>query len=499
MSIHNSYFSRNNTIIYNSSGNTGLNPVTELFFGRNQDTLVPPGFSRFIFDIDLSQLQQKISDGIVYTGSPITHKLKMTNTMMFNYDLLNGTMSDGRRRASSFDLYLLRIPKYNLTGVTQTWDEGVGYDYYDTDNAAISNANLSYKPNRDNDQSYSSRPSNWFKSKTLSGWSTNGIYKNDNSGTGTTINFSALTLVDTQHFELGNENIEFDMTNEINNYLTGATTGITGWIIAYAPALENISGLSENYSVGFFTRHTQTFYEPYLETTYDDLILDDRTAFFENKVNKLYLYSYIQGTPTNFDSNPTVDLSDSNGTLMSGYTGLTTVLRTQGVYECTIPAITGYTTPCQFTDTWKGISVNGVTVSNVENDLILRPANEYYQIGTLAKDPSTYGFTFSGIRQDEKVLNTDTRKVVITVKQAYTSNVVLPQFKCYYRVYVTEGPTEVIVQDWTRINQTPNEYYFIFDTKDKVPNEYFVDIKVLTSGEVDTYKRQLKFQIVNKK
>jgi hypothetical protein len=64
---------------------------------------------------------------------------------------------------------------------------------------------------------------------------------------------------------------------------------------------------------------------------------------------------------------------------------------------------------------------------------------------------------------------------------------------------VTEGPTEVIVQDWTRINQTPNEYYFIFDTKDKVPNEYFVDIKVLTSGEVDTYKRQLKFQIVNKK
>jgi hypothetical protein len=26
-----------------------------------------------------------------------------------------------------------------------------------------------------------------------------------------------------------------------------------------------------------------------------------------------------------------------------------------------------------------------------------------------------------------------------------------------------------------------------------------VDIKVLTSGEIDTYKRQLKFQIVNKK
>ena len=62
-----------------------------------------------------------------------------------------------------------------------------------------------------------------------------------------------------------------------------------------------------------------------------------------------------------------------------------------------------------------------------------------------------------------------------------------------------EGNTEVQVQDWTPINRTPNEYYFIFDTKDKIPNEYYVDIKVLTSGEVDTYKRQLKFQIVNQK
>jgi len=495
MSIYKSYFSKNNTIIYNSSGNTGQNPVTELFFGRVDNTLTPPGYSRFIFNIDLSYLQQKISDGVIYTGSPMTHKLKMTNTIMFNYDLLNGTTSDGRRRASSFNLNLLRIP----TGNTLNWDEGVGYDYYDTINKSISNASLAYQPNKDNDQTFSSRPSNWFNATTLSAWTTNGIYRNDNLGTGNTVNFSALTVVDTQHFDFGNENIEFDMTDEINNYLTGATTAITGWLISFPPQLENITGLTENYSVGFFTRHTQTFYEPYLETTYDDLILDDRNNFYENKENKLYLYSYIQGTPTNFDNNPTVSLKDSNGNLMPSYTGLTTVLRTQGVYEVTIPPITGYSTPCQFSDVWSNIEINGVSLSNIENDLILKPASDYYKIGTTSKDPEKYGFSFSGIKQDEKVFNTDTRKVVLTVKQAYSSNVVLPEFKCYYRVYVTEGPTEVIVQDWTRINQTPNEYYFIFDTKDKVPNEYYVDIKVLTSGEVDTYKRQLKFQIVNTK
>ena len=69
----------------------------------------------------------------------------------------------------------------------------------------------------------------------------------------------------------------------------------------------------------------------------------------------------------------------------------------------------------------------------------------------------------------------------------------------YYRVYVREGMTEVQVQDWTKINRTSNEYYFIFDTRDKIPNEYYVDIKVNTSGETDTYKRTIKFLIVNKK
>ena len=106
------------------------------------------------------------------------------------------------------------------------------------------------------------------------------------------------------------------MTQEINDILTGATTGVAGWGVAYYPQVENISGLTENYSVGFFTRHTQTFYEPYLETTYDDLIQDDRNIFYENKENRLYLYSYQFGNPQNFDELPSVDIMDMNGSII---------------------------------------------------------------------------------------------------------------------------------------------------------------------------------------
>ncbi len=91
-------------------------------------------------------------------------------------------------------------------------------------------------------------------------------------------------------------------------------------------------------------------------------------------------------------------------------------------------------------------------------------------------------------------------KVNITIKKAYTSNHILDNIEAYYRIYVREGAnTEVQVQDWTRVNKTNDSYYFMFDTTDKIPNEYFVDIKVISDRNTDTYKRTLQFQIVNKK
>jgi hypothetical protein len=89
--------------------------------------------------------------------------------------------------------------------------------------------------------------------------------------------------------------------------------------------------------------------------------------------------------------------------------------------------------------------------------------------------------------------------VGVVIKKAYTTQQILNNVQAEYRVYVKEGTTEVLVQDWTQINRTPNEYYFMFDTRDKIPNQYYIDIQVKISGETDTYKKQLTFQIVNNK
>jgi len=486
MSINNSYFSKNNTIISNSFTNTGRNPVTELFYGTLAASPFPVGFSRFIFNLNLDLLKQKFSDGTISfnCGKPISHTLRMTNTSTFNLELLNTTSSQGRQRATSFDLILFRIPYINDDpSLPQNWDEGVGYDFVD----------LLYEFNNF-DRNFSDRPSNWYQTTTIDIWGEPGIYNNNNQGN---YPYSGLTIVSTQHFELGNENVSFDMTDEINNILNGSLQNVSGWGIAFKPQLENITGLTDVYEVQFFTRHTQTFYEPYLETNYDDLIDDDRNLFTLGKVNKLYLYLYEDGMPINLDFNPSVDILDNSGTVI--ISGLTTCKKTKGIYEVSVPVLNGYKTPCTFSDKWYNLSLNGFTINPILNDFTLYPLKNSIQIGTSSQDPKIYGFDYYGIKQDEKIFNTDIRKVGVIVKEAYSTNKLLRKVDVSYRVYVREGQTEVQVQDWTKVNRTPNEYYFIFDTRDKIPNEYFIDIQVKSSSEVNTYKKQIKFQIINYK
>jgi hypothetical protein len=498
MSIYRSYFSRNNTIISNSLTNTGRNPVIELSYGAS-DYLIPNyGYSRFIFDLDLSGLTNNIREGLISTGctNNMTHTLMMTNTSSFQEDLLNTKMTNGRRRATSFDLILFRIPPTNgIDGDPQPWDEGVGYDYNEFRLNVPNNLGNGGPLTFIDDKSFSTRPSNWYKRQTLYNWSESGIYNNKNLGV---VNYDDLDIISTQHFEFGNEDINFDMTNEINGILTGNTQNVTGWGIAYMPEVENITGLTEAYCVGFFSRHTQTFYQPFLQTTYDDLILDDRNTFVKNQTNKIYLYAYVNGDLATLDELPFVNIYDRNDEIVLN--DLVPCLKTKGVYEVTVPnSFQLYNTPCEFYDVWSNLKLNGEDLSNVTNQFILRSSSVKIDIGTQTKTPDTFGFNFYGIRQDEKILNTEVRKVGVVIKKSYTTQTLLSNVEIFYRVFVKEGTTEVQVQEWTKINRTPNEYYFIFDTTDKIPNQYYVDIKVNISGQKDIYKKQLTFQIVDKK
>ena len=286
------------------------------------------------------------------------------------------------------------------------------------------------------------------------------------------------------------------MTNEINDRLSGATpnTGIT-YGVAFTGTLENLSGLTESYSVGFFTRHTQTFYEPYLDTQYDDYIGDDRNRFYLDKTNRLFLYTNTLGAPTNLDNLPFVTIYDCDDVV---YTSMTATNLTCGVYYVDF-SITGstYGTPSIFTDQWSNLVINTNSLTNITNDFTVLAADDYYQMSPEDGVPKEYGYSVDGIKQDEKIAKGETRKVFVSVRVPYTVDHTVAVDGIEYRLYVAQGTTEVETQPWSKVNRTFNHNYFIVNADDMIPNQYYIDIKVTSNQKVNIYKRITKFQVVN--
>tara|TARA_R110002124_G_scaffold232758_3_gene397837 strand:+ start:2354 stop:3859 length:1506 start_codon:yes stop_codon:yes gene_type:complete len=499
MSTHRSYFSKNNTIIANSHTNTAKNPVTQLFYGKspvptcvftgysgdscnNQSgftSAVTEGFSRFIFDLDLTDLKQKVNNCCIeLSASGTTHCLKMTNTSSFDDKLLNDkVLVTDTRRATSFDLILFRANSGH------SWDEGVGYDYLIPDGM--------FEP--EFDITHSTRPSHWFSATTLAGWTYGGTYLNTLP--------TSFTILDTQHFDNGNENINFCsqlLKDEINFLMTGSTslTSGTTYGIAFSGAYENITGITESYSVGFFSRYTQTFFEPFLETLWDDYVVDNRNNFNLFKLNRLFLYvSDHNGQPLCLDNTPTCIIYDCNG---NAVTTLIPTKLTCGVYyiELTITSLpSSQTTPVLYEDIWSNISINGVSQPNVTNEFVIY--DNAFSIGPTAAQPKIYGYSVSGIKEDEKITNGETRKVFISTRVPYTTDQQVLVDNLQYRVYVTQGTTQVEVIPWNQVNMGNEHNYFLVDTSWMIPNEYYLDIKATSNQQVDTYRKAIKFQIIN--
>ena len=456
MSYYRSYFEKNNTIIKGMKVNTSKNPSTEIFYGS--------GFSKFIFKIDLDGLKSKINNGDYVLNSNTKHVLHMTNTIFGDETFLGAKRGTGRERTTSFKLVVFKIPEY--------WDEGVGFDYEDSGYDYTTGNNT-----------FDIRPSNWFMRTTLNPWTAEGIYSNNPE------------VIAEQNFDNGNEDLEVDITDYINSILSGETDNGIG--VAFDPLYEDLSSEVDQ-SVAFFSKYTQTFFEPFLETIFDDRIVDDRENFIEKTNQNLFLYVNKETNFFDLDQLPTVDILDSTQTPIQGLTDLTVVKVRKGVYRVTF-GISGLVCDGKkfFYDVWKGISVENNAFPNITQKFVPKPYFAKYSIGENQKENNTYVVQFSGIKQNEKIKSGETRKIsVIFRTMSQSTNVLFDEV--FYRVYIKEGPTNVNVFDWTYLDVT-NENSFMLDTSILIPREYYLEIKGLKHNEEYSYPNVIKFEIVSEK
>ena len=462
MSYFRSYFEKNNTIIKNSQANTAKNPTTEIFYGS--------AFSKFLFKVDFTDLKNKVNSGELVVDSNTRHTLHLTNTIFGDEGQKGLNRTTGRDRTSSFDLIVF--------GLGQYWDEGLGYDYTDSSYDFV-NGN----------RTFDERPSNWFYRTTLNQWSVAGVFHDSptiiSGYTGNKI-----------HMDNGNENIDFDITPYVNGIISGDTNHGLG--LSFAVVYQYLTP-DRDQSVAFFTKYTQTFFEPYVDSHFEDTIMDNRDNFVEKIEQNLYLYVTKGTNFYNLDSTPTVDILDSNGSVITGLSGLTTTLIRKGVYKVSFTI----TTPeCDgkkfFTDHWKGVILDGNTISGgVRQKFIPKPYTAGFTIGENQTELQRYAIQFFGIKQNEKIVSGEIRKVVVTFKSIDVPKTVLLD-EVYYRIYIEEGTTQVMVHDWTLLDKT-NENSFQLDSSYLIPRQYFLQIKGKTHTEEIYYKESINFEIVSEK
>jgi len=472
MSQYHSYFIKNNTLIESNLTNNSQNPVTEISFGTF-DAVV----SRFIFDVDLQGLLDRIAEGIINPQRIVRHVLHMTNTIAYAPQYMGRkSYSLDINRASSFELELFNINEY--------WQEGNGYTFtYSDKQDLFTLLPLSEIPEQ---------ASNWTARTTASGWTVAGAY------------ISGVTqIIGSQEFEAGNENIEIDVTDYINQRLFG--TGYTG-TTAYSgdsyglgiKFIDSIEALETEYreSVAFHTKHTNTFYEPYIETVIDDTIVDDRNYFYMDKDNDLYLYVNIGNFPQNITVNK-VEIFDYESNLVDTITGSSIVNITKGVYKITYNADSSiYPDAVLFSDVWS-LTINSKQISYT-NDFYLISPSKYYTFNLSNQiDPRNYFFYFWGINEKENIRAGNIRKVRLTIKELYPNQNNFLPLDIEYRLFTTVGSKyEIDIIPYTKADRTSNGYEFNLDTSWLIPQDYYLQIR-LKNGDYYENKQTLSFTVVN--
>ena len=468
------------TIIKDSDLNTGLNPVSELSYGTST--------TRVLCYFDHSKIKQLFEDKTFPDMSKMKHTLRITNVGSIDFmERKCGEMSsitnDIKIRATSFDLIFYLIP--------QEWDCGRGFDYQmNFFNQGLYRVNLNNM--QDTSQLISTDGANWYQARNGYNWEEEGVYSNktlsieyDNfsSDNGSKI------IIGRQHFDIGNEDISLDITDIFNKFILGEEKNY-GIGIAYTPMTELIEEKEpiEHYT-GFFTNKTNTFFEPFVETVYDDVISDDRSNFTIDKNNKLYLYCNVGGGLVNLDETPSCSINGKDYDVHQF---------SKGIYYIEINTPRSDFKPyTMLYDTWGNIKYQGVQFDDVEMDFTLYPNSNFFNFTNKIEQNEKVTPTIYGIKHSEKIKRGDIRKVNILARTQYSKNKAQLVDKMYARLYIKDGNREVEVYPYEQVNKTFDENYFIVNTNDLIPQRYYIDVKVEYNRETIISKEILQFDIVS--
>lgn len=472
MGVYRIYASKSNTIASSSAFenlNSSQNPVSDIWYGGGfieNNVYRENSISRLLLYFDISKLTSKFDDFTINSGTVTSYKLVIKNAIPSDKILIpeyqNATLN--KAISSSFDLIAFPINK--------EWDEGRGYDLMESKYLLQTAGNLNI-----------TGFSNWNYAKSNDPWTEPGIYNNPTAST----NFYSI-----QHFALGSEDINMDITNIVNNWLSGGSQNY-GIAIAYSRPFELESG-NTRYISSFLTQKTNSAFKPYLEVNYNQVIKDDRNTVTNNRPCRLFLYTFSGNQAVNFYSSSTVSIKTQNNTNV--ITGLVPKKLCRGTYYVDI-WMSAATPGQRYKDVWEGVTFNpGYDKTDFVQFFDINP-NYYTNNSRSINDyvVSTYGLNNNDILQTDELIRVyaDTR-VNYTLKNPRTD------FGLEYRLSMN-NVNELI--PWTPCNSAiidgVYKCFFDLDTSWLLTNQnYQVTFRINELGTRRIIAEKLSFKIVNK-
>lgn len=471
MGIFRIYPEKSNTIASGafSDFNAGQNAVTDLWYGGGDISTVlttSNSYSRFITSFDLSDLKAKLNRKEINSSLISSYKLKMKNSIPkdkllepeFEFNALNKSI------AASF--YLICFP------INKDFDEGRGYDLTKELYLVKQAGNLQ-----------TTGYSNWNSATSTIAWDAPGVYVDPTGST-------AVTSYSTQHFDIGNEDIEMDITSIVNTWLSsGETNGRLG--IAYRRDFELLS-TDTRYIASFFTQHTNTAFKPYIEVTYNQSFKDNRNDVTNNRISRLFLYTFSGNSAANYYSASTVSIKTYAG--VNVFTGLTPTQLEKGVYYIDV-WMSGATKGQQYKDVWQNVTFTpGVDQQDYTQFFTIQD-NYYF---TNAPQVNNYSLTTYGIENGSIFSLDEITRVYCDLRVNYSTNYPKTNYDLQYRI-IMNNQTEIV--SWTSVNQAVINKnvtnYFVLETSWLLHNQsYQIQFKINELGTARVLPEQINFRVL---
>lgn len=464
------YPSKENTIaegVAYENINSSQNNVADIWYGGGAtDTAVlrRHSVSRHMVQFDLTELQNKLNNFEINPSYITSYKLRFKNAIPedkilepeYEFDTLNKAV------ASSYDLVVYPINKF--------WDEGRGHDLERTKYVI-----------KQNGSPILTGYSNWLSATTTTSWDNPGIY--DNPTAQTLFNF-------TQHFSIGNEDLNIDITPLVNDWLSGGSVN-NGVAFGFTSFFESLSTDTRSIA-SFYTNKTNSAFKPYLEVNYDQVIKDDRHWVTNNRVSRLFLYTFSGNIATNYYSAGTVTIKSNANVVI--YSGLTPTHHSKGVYYVDV-LMTGTTKGQRYKDIWEGVTfVPGLDKTDFTDYFEIK--DNYYNNNN--RRINEYVVDIYGIPNNAPLVSGEVYRIYADTRMSYSNQKPSTDFGLEYRISM--GIEETV--PWTSMNNAIISdclsCYFDLDTSWLLNAQvYKIEFRISEFGTKRLLPSTLTFKVVN--